>query len=264
VHLYADLFYTKKFENAFHAPDADIKRILDKMVFKERQAVAPVRIVRKTESFYDILRILINQWFRQAGPLTSRWLAEAAGCTYPTVAATLKRLEKYLTRYSDRRVELKAFPKDEWFRLVANADKVRQTLRFTDHSGQPRSIESLMSRLQKLQPEGVAVAGVLGARHFYPEIDLIGTPRWDLTLHCLTREPGVEFLRQLDPALKPAEPQEPVRLAMHLLRYLHTFFKSNGILWADPVECRLDLHEMRLEPQALELLHALTPKEKIS
>jgi len=242
--------------------DPQTQSIISATVEKERRGMAATRAPRSSELFYDILRILINQWIKRAGPLTSRWLAEAAGCTYPTVASALEKLEKYLARHSDRRVELKAFPKDEWFRLVANADKVRQTLRFTDRSGQPRSVESLVSRLQKLHPDGVAIAGVLGARRLFPAIDLIGTPRLDLTLHCRTRQPDLGFLRQLDPALKPAGSEEPARLVIHLLRSPHVFFETDpdSVLWADPVECLLDLHEMRLESQALEFLHALTPK----
>lgn len=243
-------------------PDAGMQRIIREVVSRERSFVAAPRQCRSPTPFYDILRILLNQWIKRAGPLTSRWLAEAAGCTYPTVASALERLDKYLLRHSDRRVELKAFPKDEWFRLVANADKVRQTLRFADHSGQPRSVESLVSRLQKLQLEGVAIAGVLGARRLYPALDLIGSPRLDLTLHFRARQPDLGFLRQLDPALKPAGREEPARVVIHLLRYPHRFSETDadGIIWADPVECLLDLHEMRLESQALEFLQALTPK----
>lgn len=213
------------------------------------------------DTFYDILRILINQWIKRAGPLTSRWLGEAAGCTYPTVASALKKLEKYLIRHSDRRVELKVFPKDEWFRLVANADQVRQTLRFADHSGQPRSIESLLSRFERIRPENTAIGGVLGARRMFPAFDLVGTPRLDLSIHSQARKPDLGFLRQLDPALKPARYDEPARLVLHTLRYPHGFFEStpDGTLWADPVECLLDLHEMRLESQASEFLRFLTP-----
>ena len=237
-------------------PDAETQRTIMEVVEKERTAIASPHSSRSTEPFYDILRILINQWFKQAGPLTSRWLAEAAGRTYPTVASALEKLEKYLVRHSDRRVELKAFPKDEWSRLVANADKVRQTLRFADHSGQPRSIESLVSRFERVRTDDIAIGGVLGARRRYPALDLIGTPRLDLTIHCRTRKLDLAFLRQLDPALKPASYDEPARLVIHTLRYPHIFFEKapDGSVWADPVECLLDLHEMRLESQAKEFL----------
>jgi hypothetical protein len=256
------LYQTDTIQGVPTDPDAEMQRILCEVVSRERGPGSALHHPRSAKPFDDILRILINQWIKRAGPLTSRWLGEAAGCTYPTVASALEMLGKYLIRHSDRRVELKAFPKDEWFRLVVNADKVRQTLRFADYSGQPRSVESLFARLQKLQLEDVAIAGVLGARRLYPALDLIGTPRLDLTIHCRAREPDIGFLRQLDPALKPAAREEPARLVIHLLRYPHRFSETDadGILWADPVECLLDLHEMRLESQALEFLQALTPK----
>ena len=228
-------------------------------IFKEAHKHSSRAHPRPSETFFDILRILINQWIKRAAPQTSRSLAEAAGCTYPTIAAALEKMENYLIRHSDRRVELKAFPKDEWFRLVANADKVRQTLRFADPSGQPRSIESLLARLQKLHLKGVAIAGVPGARRLFPAIDLIGTPRLDLTIHCRTRQPDLSFLRQLDPALKPAGHGEPARLVIHVLRQAQVYFETtpDGTLWADPVECLLDLHEMRLESQAQEMIRHL-------
>lgn len=211
---------------------------------------------RSTDSFYDILRILINQWLAGKGPLTSRSLGEAAGCTYPTVALALKKLEKYLTRHSDRRVELKTFPKDAWLRLVANADEVRKTQWYVDSSGQPRSIESLLARFQKLRPKDIAIGGVAGARRVDPSLDLVGIPRLDFTIHCRSGKPDVSFLRQLDPALKQAGHGESARVVIHVLHQDHVFFEKDeeGVLWADPVECLLDLHEMRLESQASEFL----------
>jgi hypothetical protein len=243
-------------------PDEAMQSLLREKASEEQAFHACMDSLMSAKPAYDILRILINQWIRRAGPLTSRWIGQAAGCSYPTVASALEKLDKYLIRHSDRRVELKAFPKDEWFRLVMDADKVRHTLRFADHSGQPRSVESLLGRLQKLRPEGVAIAGVLGARHWHPSIDLIGTPRLDLTLYHPVRQPELGFLRQLDPALKPARQGEPARLVIHAVRYPYRFSETDGegVLWADPVECLLDLHEMRLESQALEFLQALAPK----
>jgi hypothetical protein len=227
---------------------------------------------RSSETYFDILRILINQWIKREGPLTTRWLCETAGCTYPTAALALERLGNYLLRHSDRRVELKAFPKDEWMRLVANSDKVRETHRFADYSGQPRSVDFLLSRFQKLQkqitPEGgsptkfsreIAIGGVLGARRFFPNMDLVGTPRLDLTIHCRSRQPELDFIHRLDPALKPAGKDEAARVAIHTLRQAEVFFETDdaGVVWADPVECLLDLHEMRFESQALEAIESL-------
>jgi hypothetical protein len=229
-------------------------------------------VARSSHTYFDILRILINQWIQRAGPVTSRWIAEQAGCTYPTVASALQRLHKYLIRSSDRRVQLRAFPAEEWNRLVANADEVRETIRFADGSGQPRSVDSLLQRVLRFQDvhindaslprplDSIAIAGVPGARHYFPGLDLVGAPRLDLTIHCRSRKPDIAFMGRLDPALIPCTPGQTPRVVIHLLSQAEVFFErdSNGVLLADPVECLLDLHEMRFESQAAEFLSHLT------
>jgi hypothetical protein len=41
----------------------------------------------------------------------------------------------------------------------------------------------------------------------------------------------------------------------------HSFFETTpaGTIWAEPEECLLDFHEVRLEPQDAEFLRLLTP-----
>lgn len=219
---------------------------------------------RPSEAFFDILRVLLVHWFRESGPLTSKELAEQTGFTYPTIATALDRLEPSLKRHSDRRIELSAFPKEAWFQLVAQADKARATQGFVDPSGRPRPPEVLLDRLRDLGRNDIAVAGVLGARHHLPGLDLAGTPRLDLVVHARRFGGPPTFLRRLDPALKPARRGEPSQVVVHTLFRPEPFFSSpdNGIRWADEVECLLDLHEMRLESQALEFVERLTPKSK--
>lgn len=227
-----------------------------------QRAFRPMR--RPSEAFFDILRVLLVHWFRKSGPLTSKELAEQTGFTYPTIANALDRLETRLIRHSDRRIELGAFPKEAWFQLVAQADKARASQGFVDPSGRPRPPEILLDRLRELGRDDIAVAGVLGARHYLPGLDLVGTPRLDLVVHA-RRMPGPPtFLRRLDPALKPAGRGEPCQVVVHTLFRPEPFFSQpeNGIHWADEVECLLDLHEMRLESQALEFVERLTPKPK--
>lgn len=213
----------------------------------------------------EILKIIIYQWIMNLGPMTSSWLAEMAGCNYRTVSSTIESFGNAIVRLSDRRVELGYFPKDAWSRLLANSNKSRMTMRYADRSGQPRSIDSLLQRLKRMQLHEIAVGGVLGARYFYPEIDLIGTPRLDLTVHCPSKYADIDFVERLDPALKRQDdPEIPATLVLHLIRRREKFFEtaSDGMSWADPVECLLDLHEMRLESQAVEFLNALNIKEK--
>ncbi|HBC85924.1 MAG TPA: hypothetical protein DCZ94_03115 [Lentisphaeria bacterium] len=208
----------------------------------------------------EILKILICQWLNRKGPLTLDWLGNAAGCNYRTVVNALESLGNALARRSDRSVELKYFPKDAWEWLLVNSGRSRLTKKYSDRSGQPRSIDSLLGRLAKMQLPYVAVAGVLGARHYYPDIDLIGAPRLDLTVHCPEKYPDIDFIGRLDPALEQEDdPGKPASVVLHFIRRETPFFETNsaGVPWADPVECLLDLHEMRLESQALGFLNAL-------
>jgi hypothetical protein len=227
-----------------------------------QRAFRPMR--RPSEAFYDILRVLLVHWFRKSGPLTSKELAEETGFSYPTIATALERLEPRLIRHSDRRVELGMFPEDAWFQLVAQADKARASQGFADPSGRPRPPEVLLDRLRDLGRNDIAVSGVFGARHYLPGIDLVGTPRLDLVVHARRFAGPPNFLRRLDPALKPAGRGEPCQVVVHTLFRPEPFFSQpeNGIRWADEVECLLDLHEMRLESQALEFVERLTPRPK--
>ena len=162
-------------------------------------------------------------------------------------------------------MELKSFPRGEWARLLAVSDQVRSTACFVDTSGQPRSLERLMRQLQELKRADIAVGGVYGAKHYHPELDLVGSPRLDLTMHCPHEMRDLSFVKRLDPGLETIEgPGKPARLVVHVLRRKESFFKrgADGSLLADPVECLLDLHEARLEPQALEFLNMLIARRE--
>ena len=160
--------------------------------------------------------------------------------------------------------KLRIFPRDEWARLVSIADDVRGTRRFVDRSGQPRSPQSLLRRVAALGRSDLAVGGIEGARHYKRDIDLIGLPRLDLTLHCPKGRIDWSFVEQIDPALVASDERNAqAPLVVHVLRRQEAFFvpdesaQATGLQWADPVECLLDLHEARLEPQAGELLNFL-------
>lgn len=134
--------------------------------------------------------------------------------------------------------------------------------------GQPRSPQSLLRRLATLNRSDLAIGGIEGARHYKPDIDLIGLPRLDLLLHCPKGRIDWSFIERLDPALEESgERDAPATLVVHVLRRKESFFAPDDnikmsamprrLQWADPVECLLDLHEARLESQAKEMLDFL-------
>ena len=124
-----------------------------------------------------------------------------------------------LLRHSDRSFELQYFPKEAWEWLLVHLDKSRFTKRYTDRSGKPRSIKSLLKRLAKMGNENIAVAGSIGTQHHYPDIDIIGTPRLDLTVHCPHKYLNIDFVEKLDPALKEERDKNiPASVVLHFIR----------------------------------------------
>lgn len=233
----------------------------------ERDAVmrdaarAGLRLPQRDLAF-AVEKLLVWAWLTRRGPLTRKWLERTAGCTYPTVASVVKRLGSAIRRHPDRRIELAHVPRGEWVRLLGIATQARCTLRFVDASDQRSDAARLLRRVTQAAPAGVAVAGVAGARHYHPALDLIGLPRLDLAIHAPGREADIGFVRRLDPALtQVADPAAPAVMVLHFVRHQEALFVPSqaGLPWADPVECFLDLHEAGLQAQASELLEALTP-----
>ncbi|MBI4720502.1 MAG: hypothetical protein HY770_04655 [Chitinivibrionia bacterium] len=215
---------------------------------------------RSRESFHTILQILLHEWFLGKEPMTRTWLGRVAGCSYPTVAAALQRLEPYLLKHSDRRFELKDFPRKEWTSMLAVSDRVRGTVRFAVPSGESRSAEDHIERLERMRVKNVAIGGVLGARYYDSGLDLVGTPRLDLSLHSPGKQADLSFIKRLDPALHQIHNSlQPINVAIHIIRRTEAFFtpRLGGLPWADPIECLLDLHEANLQRQANDLLRAL-------
>ncbi len=237
-------------------PDPWILQMLVGLIAAERSKAGGNR----TDYGFVILKLLIHRWLTVGDAVTADWLAKTAGCSYPAVARALRPLGGLVERTSDRRIVLRWFPKDEFARMVAVSDRARSTVRFADPSGQPRSIEAHIRRLEMLAPPGLAIGGVLGALHSFPALDIVGTPRLDLSVHCPGKHLILDFIKDLDPALKPVtDPLQPATVVVHAVRHAVSLFvpRQGGLAWADPVECLLDLHEARLEMQASQFLDHL-------
>jgi hypothetical protein len=199
------------------------------------------------------------------GFVTRTELMRTIGCSYPTVAGALKRLGRSITQRSDRSVALNRFPEKTWAEIVLASERSRHTLRFADRSGQVRSPSSLLRRLNDLDTPPLGLAGTLGARHWYPDLDLHGDPRLDISMHCPGDHMDLNFVEKLDPALKREEDTTaPASLVIHAIRRKEPYFTQSdeGLSIADPVECMLDLHELRLEPQADSLYRFLERGKK--
>jgi len=212
------------------------------------------------DASFVVLKVLLHHWLTDGQPVTTDWLAQTSGYSYPTVANAVSALGSLIERQSDRRIRLRWFPRDQFARLLAISDHARGTVRFADRSAQPRDPETHVRRLEKLNPPDLAIGGVLGAAHHFPGLDLVGAPRLDLSQHSAGRRLDLRFIEKLDPALKRLDdPLEPASVVVHQVRHADALFttREGGLQWADPVECLLDLHEAHLDAQATQFIKAL-------
>ncbi len=250
------LFLVVRRESGLTPIAGDLPKDLDRQLLARVDQEARIQPYRAPQTSDAILLVLLNEWLLRKGPMTTRWLMQAIGCSYPTVANALRRLGAVIKRFPDRRFQLWGFPTEEWQRVVANRERSHPTLHYLDRSGQRRGAEALLHRAVALDRSDIALGGVLAARHYHPEIDLRGTPRLDLTLHSPNGRVDLSFVERLDPALERTQANdEHADLAIHVLRRRENFyvFEDGGLPFADRVSTLLDLYDARLTAQAREL-----------
>lgn len=215
---------------------------------------------RIPQSAHDLVfETLVNRWLLGHGPMTTESLIEATGFSYPPVAKALNDLESHIKRYSDRRIELSGFPRQEWRRYISQVERQQLSRKFAFPEGLSRSPESLLKRFGKMHAQNAAIGGVHAARHYCPDLDLVGAPRLDLSLHCPSGEIDLKWIRRLDAALEPleADAQTPQLVVWPVFRVESMFqATSKSLSLADPVSCLVALHDARLESQAGELVTA--------
>ena len=237
--------------------DPVVRAELKRLVLSEAQASRGVP--DRGHARFAVLHVLLDRWFLRLEPIHTNKLMKSVGCSYPTAAAALRDLGDALKRHRNRSVELVDFPVGPWSRYVSVEKRVRSTQRFADRSGAPRSAASLLERLVRLGRDDIAVGGVFGALHHVPSLDVVGSPTLCVTVHSPTDAVPLDFVARLDPALAQArDDKEPASLIVHRQR-LRKFLATPGTdrhVWADPVECLLDLHEARLPGLAEQFLDA--------
>lgn len=223
---------------------------------------------RLTPKILDILKVLLVHWFRGDGPVRISQIIDESGATYPTVREAVIRLEKTgeLGRTSNRRVALPDFPGQSWPEWVALSRTLRRSLYLVDASGRPANPSGLLKRLHALRVPGLAVGGVVAARHWSRDFDLNGLPRIDATWHVADRNPDPDWIRRLDPALRSRNhPQESPQLVVHYLTRAQALFTPSGgarEILADPVETLLDLLDVRLIDQANAMIEEYRKKRR--
>lgn len=228
--------------------------------------VSPLKMqVRRTGKLDEVTKVLLGRWLRRQGPLRTGELAELVGCSAVTALAAVRLLSarRALNRVPNRPVELSGFPNDLWSELTARERNQPSGWRFVDASGQPNRVERLLTRISNRGVPGLAVGGVVAARHWCPDLDLNGTPRLDFVLHSPDGTADLDFIQRADPALKlVTSNNDAVLVVVHPLQRAVPLFESTpgGLPVADPVETVLHLEGLRLPVQAKQVLAHLRPE----
>lgn len=216
-----------------------------------------------TEKAFDVWMVLLDAWLGREAPLLVSEIARRSRCSTPTVAATVRHLEdrNEVTRTSARQAGLRSLPRGSLGEILVLADHLRGTVRYVDGSGHRPDPQDLLRRVGTKASASVAVGGVAAARHYVPAFDLNGLPRVDVTT---TEQDASSWVARLDPALRPATPQErsPVLVVHHRRRAARDEPPSPGEPYpvASPAEVLLDLYDLRLTEQADDFVQTLRRK----
>jgi hypothetical protein len=212
----------------------------------------------------EVWKALLDAWLKNEPPVALGDLAARSGCSLPTVTQTLALLDglSEVRRSRNRAVALCALPRRSLQEVRAAARHTREAGRYDDASGRPADVARLLSRLERLAPENVALGGVVAARALDPDFDLNGLPRLDLLV--LPGDPLV-WLRKLDPALEPqpaGHPSQPLLVLHRVARVAPrgSAGSAHRLPLASPAETLLDLLELGLEEQAEAFVRALKKK----
>ena len=215
-----------------------------------------VRATRQT-----VTSALALSWLRGAEPMTVRSLQVLCGASYPTVANAVAKFNDsdLLEPRTDRRLLVRYIPVALWMKIAEQHAGSRKLHRFIDPTDQTKSPETLSAMLFKLQQQGlaakVAVGGVLGARHYFSDLDITASPRLDLSLYGAG---GLDFVRRLDAALEETEDaRAKAALVVHDTSEPVQFIDHLNGTWASELECCADLLEIGLTREAHEMMTAL-------
>lgn len=213
-----------------------------------------------TSSRETVVGALLHRWINRLPPVKVSELAALSGASIPTVYAALKNVEpSCLLRDDDRRLSLKCFSTEAWQKWLSISTD-GPSAKFTDRSGSPRSPEKLARQLAKLGRQDVAIGGVLGAKHHFPGLDITAAPHLDIVVHG-TQHADLSFIEQLDPGLVLDDSIDAHgHVIVHFVNRPYSLFETkDGVVWADVLDCMVNLWDSHLVHQVEDLINHVAP-----
>lgn len=209
---------------------------------------------------------VLVHWLSHRGRVGVAEMSRQTGASMPTVSAAFRAMQQErLILPIDGGWELaNDLPWMTVQRLAEDHANDRRVIRFTDPNRLHRAPEEMARRLNALQSRGeflqVDVGGVLGAERYYPDLDITGAPRLDLSVYDL----DTSFVRKLDAGLAEAsDPEARAVLVLHLTRKpIREPSKPGHLRAASQIECLADLLEIGLYAEAKDFWMGLVRKRR--
>ena len=207
-----------------------------------------------------VVGMLLHRWVHQLKPIRIPELADLSGASVPTTYAAIKKLvPQCWMRDEERGIALKTFSAHAWKQWLSACSDVTKA-RFVDRSGSPRSPKKLADMVRKLARDDIAIGGVLGAMHYFPDLDMTAAPHLDLVVHG-NMQTDLSFVEQLDPGLERDD--TALGTAHVIVHYLNRpnplFEKQDGVVWAGVLECLVNLWDAQFIHQVEQLINHIAP-----
>lgn len=232
---------------------ADLEEIRDRI--KEASSGSPTSSSREAVQF-----VLLRRWLQGLPPIKTAELGVQSDASAPTVSAAIKAVSEHdVLRTRDRKVALKGFSPQSWQKWLGKSAQA-QTATFVNRSGAPRDSEKLAKKLFALARSDAAVGGLLGATHYFPSMDITGTPCLDILIHG-THHADLSFIKQLDAGLVRDDSPHAHAHAHVVVHFTHrheSYFEvQKGFVWADVLDCLVHLCKAGLSHQVEDLIRHL-------
>jgi hypothetical protein len=214
----------------------------------------------KSSSRQVVVGMLLHRWIHKLAPVRLPELAAMSGASLPTAYAAIKTLEPgCLVRDEDRGIALQDFSGQAWQQWLSAGGNAT-TAKFVDRSGSPRSPQKLASKLTSLGRADLAIGGVLGAIHHFPGLDMTAAPHLDIVVHG-NAHTDLSFVQQLDPGLvRDDAANGQAHVVVHFLNRPNSLFEiKDGVVWADVLECLVNLWDAHFMHQLEHLINHVAP-----
>lgn len=230
----------------FSATDFEIEDVLPDLVVKLRE------VPKEPQVDYDffIKKLLVLKSLTHPEFVSRDWIKKTVGCSYSPIDRTIDSLGALLERNLSRKLRLKYVSEDLLSELALRGPKARSTKRFSFGFGPKPSPQDWFDRLGNGDHPEIVMGGILGALVYFPDLDIAGTPRIDLSIQSI-KQVNYSVLDDLFPGLEEIkDPSLPCDVVVHSQHHSDPFprtYQKKGV--ADEVECLLDLFEQNLKTE---------------